>query len=338
MKQSKPKKTGKSLVIERNTQLDLFGDKRFSNTLEIYSSLPQYVWGKLQREHGKYLSIVKRQFEHRGIAYTLEISPARIIDRNGIEKEYYPGQREELVEETLRKLMCEGQGIYVEKEAAVHFSLYQLENELRRTGHGYNKNEIKDALEILARTNIQLKSDDGSYKVTFHPIEMLALRSREDSTHERAFVQWNPLVTKSIDRGTFRQLNYEKLMAWRSVIARQLHKRMSHHYTQASILNTYHILLSTIIRDFGLTAYAQLRDNLRDVQKALDEMQVREVLLQYRVEKVFDARRKNRLADAKFTLTPHPRFVSEIIDANKRQGEVQKLLKPVENSIHNSRR
>jgi len=54
---------------------------------------------------------------------------------------------------------------------------------------------------------------------------------------------------------------------------------MSHHYGQASFANPYHFLLSTVIRDFGLTQYAQLRDNLRDVQIALDEMVEKKVIL-----------------------------------------------------------
>ena len=40
---------------------------------------------------------------------------------------------------------------------------------------------------------------------------------------------------------------------------------MSHRHTQASITNSYDILLSTVIRDFGLTRYRELRNNLRDV-------------------------------------------------------------------------
>jgi len=102
-------------------------------------------------------------------------------------------------------------------------------------------------------------------------------------------------------------------MTYRSVIARQFHKRISHHYTQASITNTFEIMLSTVIRDFGLTAYTQLRDNLRDVTAALDEMKDKEVLMIYAVEKVTDAKKRNRLIDAKLILTPHPRFVSEAV-------------------------
>ncbi len=114
-------------------------------------------------------------------------------------------------------------------------------------------------------------------------------------------------------------------MSYKNVVARQLHKRMSHHYVQASIANPYHILLSTIIRDFGLTQYAQLRDNLRDVQIALDEMQEKKILLSYKVEKTLESSKRAKLLDAKFVIIPDPSFTSEIIRANKQQATIKSI-------------
>jgi hypothetical protein len=114
-------------------------------------------------------------------------------------------------------------------------------------------------------------------------------------------------------------------MSFKSVIARQLHRRMSHHYIQASLSNHYAITLSTIIRDFGLKAYAELRNNLRDVRAALDELKNKEVILYYEIGKTLEAKQRNKLTDAKFSLTPHPRFCSEIINANERQKRAKTL-------------
>jgi hypothetical protein len=114
-------------------------------------------------------------------------------------------------------------------------------------------------------------------------------------------------------------------MSYKNVIARQLHKRMSHHYIQASIANPYHFLLSTIIRDFGLTQYKQLRDNLRDVQIALDEMIEKKVLISYQAEKIIENSKRAKLLDAKLTLIPDPTFVSEIIGANRLQSKIKSI-------------
>jgi len=316
------------------TQLTLFemllpNEREFSNTVELYDFIPKYHWGKVQRINDKFLNSLEREFECRGVKYKVKIRPASVEDREGIERYYYPSKREELVEDALRKFVAEGQGVFLDEQAGVTFSLYQLQEELKRNGHSYSKDQIKDALLICARTNITVTSENGTSVLVSNLFETLGLQTRDDwkdqNNKSRAFVRFNSLVTKSITSRTFRQLNYEKVMSYKNVIARQLHKRMSHHYVQANFTNPYHFLLSTIIRDFGLTQYAQLRDNLRDVQIALDEMVEKKVVLFYKVEKVLENSKRAKLLDAKFLLTPHPSFVSEIIGANRIQAKIKSI-------------
>jgi hypothetical protein len=316
-------------------QLTLFelllpNEREFSNTVELYDFIPKYHWGKVQRINDKFLDSLEREFECRGVKYKVKIRPASIEDRNGVERYYYPSKREELVEDALRKFVAEGQGVFLDEQAGVTFSLYQLQEELRQNGHSYSKDQIKDALLICARTNMTVTTDNGSSVLVSNLFETLGLQTRDDwkeqGNKSRAFVRFNSLVTKSITSRTFRQLNYEKVMSYKNIIARQLHKRMSHHYIQASVANPYHILLSTIIRDLGLTQYAQLRDNLRDVQIALDEMVEKKVLLSYKVEKVLENSKRAKLLDAKFVLIPDPAFTSEIIGANKLQAKIKSIV------------
>ncbi len=88
--------------------------------------------------------------------------------------------------------------------------------------------------------------------------DTIGLQTREDwegqGEKTKAFVRFNAMVTISIRRRTFRQFNYEISMSYQNVISRQLHKRISHHFTQAGFIKPFTILLSTVIRDFGLTA------------------------------------------------------------------------------------
>ena len=83
---------------------------------------------------------------------------------------------------------------------------------------------------------------------------------------------------------------------------------MPHFYTQASLTEKYQILLSTLIRDLGLTSYAQLRNNLSEVEKSLEEMKEKNVVLNCNIDRVFDVSPKTKLLDAKFTFQPHPYF------------------------------
>lgn len=68
-----------------------------------------------------------------------------------------------------------------------------------------------------------------------------------------------------------------------------------------------------------------LRDNLRDVQIALDEMKLKDVLLSYKIEKVLENSKRNKLLDAKFILIPNPTFAGEVTRANKRVAEIKNV-------------
>ena len=104
---------GKVVTLEKcqPKQLSLFrtfvpdADK-YSNTIELYDAIPKYFASTKQmdemREGGKYLPSLERQFKHRGKDYTIKINPARLTDGDGNDKEHYPTEREELVEEALK--------------------------------------------------------------------------------------------------------------------------------------------------------------------------------------------------------------------------------------------
>lgn len=315
---------------EKPLQLALFeqllpAESKFSNTVELYDFIPKYFWGKSERVHAQYLRTLAREFECRGKRYKVKIHPARLSDKDGVEREYYPARREELVEDALRKFVCEGQGMFLDNEVGVTFTLYQLQQELKRSGHTFSSNELKDALLICAKVKLVLTDEEGRDVLVSSLFETIGLQTREDWQEQkqktRAFVRFNPLVTRSIRTLNFRQLDYGRSMSLNSVIARQLHKRMSHHYTQASITNTYQILLSTVIRDFGLTRYKELRNNLRDVTRALDELKAADLLMLYEVQRITETRR-NTLLDARLVLTPTSSFSGEMVRANQRQATI----------------
>ena len=322
---------------EKPVQLTLFelllpSEKPYSNTVELYDFIPKYHWGKVERVNGTFLKSLDREFECRGMRYQVTIQPASLKDKNGEEKYYYPSKREELVEDALRKFAVEGQGLFLDDAAGVTFTLHQLQQELASNGHTYSKDQIKDALLICAKTNLTVTSQDGSAILVSSLFETLGLQTREDwlsqGQKSKAFVRFNPLVTEGIKARKFRQFNYEKSMSYKNVVARQPHKRMSHHYTQASITQPYSINLTTIIRDFGLTAYDRLSHNLRDMGTALSEMKEKGVILSYKVDKTLDSFQRNKTTEAKITITPHPQFVGEVMQANKHQTTVKQF--PVE--------
>lgn len=315
-------------------QMELFRvlspeDKHFSSTIEFYDFCPKYVYWRMERLQDKFFDRIEREFECRSTGYSLSIDPAKVKDSDGVVRDYFPGVAEELVEDALRKLAVDGHGLFLDDQAAVTFTLYELQQELAKTGHTYSLEQIKKALMVCIGTTIHITTENGETIFSDHLFETVGLNTREDwkgqGKKTKAFVRFNSLVTKSIKEGSWRQYNYEISMGYKHVVSRQLHKRMSHHFTQANMALTYNISLSTMLRDFGLTAYSYIRDNLRYVKKALDEMVEKQVIRSYEIQNVFDPERKNKMIDAIIEIKPDINFANHTIKANIKQREVREL-------------
>ncbi|MBT6120132.1 hypothetical protein HOH45_01545 [bacterium] len=318
------------------SQLGLFFNKdryqkHLSHTIELYDVMPKYFFGNQMREKGKsyeYLPEIVREFVHRKEHYTISIRPARIT-KNGRDIDIYPGQREELVEDAIRKIAIDREGVFLDGNLGVPFTLYQVQQELSKNGHGYNLNEIKEALLICHECNIKVISKSGEIQVSSSIFPALGLATRKEFG-KRAFVQFSPLVTTSINQGTYRQINFSKYMKHSLSLSRWLHKRMSHHFTQAGKNEVYSIHLSTIVSGSGMKQYSRIGDCKKQIHLALKQLVKNEVLAAFDDTKhskiIYSEKRKNKIEDIKFQLIPHPSFINEIISANQKQ-KVSKFLK-----------
>jgi hypothetical protein len=313
-------------------QLELFHilepeqKQHYSNTIEIYDAIPKYHWGKQLRKLNTYLDPIERIFKFRNQEYMVTIKPAYVKTKDGF-KHFFPGKREELVEDALRKMASEGKCIFLDDMAGVQFTLYQLQAELKRHGHDYNYTQIKEALYICAETHIELKSPNGD--VLISPIfQTLGLRTREElkelGNKTKCFVRFNPLVSQSIKNQTYRIYNYAKAMSYDQSLARWLHKRMSHIYIQAHYSDPYKIKLSTILRDSGFEAKKKfMRQAIQDVVEALKEMESKSVIFRYEIQREIN-KESRKITDAVFTIYPAKEFVHDIVKANQRMQIIQK--------------
>lgn len=252
--------------------------RKYSQSIELYDFMPKYFWRKAKRDENGTLPILVREFTCRDVKRKLRVHPAgAVINENTNEAKYfYLGRREEIVEEVLRKLAIES-GAFYDGQPGVSFTIGQIRRELAHHNHNYSYYEVVESLNILALTKIELiNPGEKKASVIFSPIETLGLSGDGDET--QSYVVFSTPVTEAIKGLNFRLYNYEQVMSYRTIVARLLHKRMAHHYKQASITNKYRIYLSTIIRDFGLTAQKSLGDNLREAEKSLQEMIDKNVL------------------------------------------------------------
>ena len=125
----------------------------------------------------------------------------------------------------------------------------------------------------------------------------------------RCYVQFNPLVTQSINRFAYRQFDYVTFMAFQHQLARWFHKRLSHNYTQASLMDPLcNIKMSTIVRDSALVNARRVRDQARYIDESLDELKEKRILLQ--VSEKDDGREQEaRSRTSLYTLIPASVFL-----------------------------
>ena len=319
-----------TLVRTQPNQLSLFQtflpetDDKYSNTIDLYDAVPKYFPTKHmagRRESGKYLPILEREFEHRGESYKLKMRPARIQYKDGQEREYYPSYREEIIEEALRKIACDRlNGVYLDDRAGVQFTLYALRKELWARGHALNLPDLLEGLKICNLASLSVQKADGTAIIQAPIFPVLLVASKDDWLQNpkdaRCYVQFNPLVTASIDHLTYRQFDYLTYMSYKHRLSRWLHKRLAHNYIQAGLLSPYTIRMSTILRDSGAYQSKRGNNNAREIDNALEELKTKRVLMKFTKDIVRGLR--NRLVDIAYTLQPDMDFINEMKKANAR--------------------
>lgn len=326
---------------KQSKQYDLFtsffGDsKNLSNTIELWDAIPKYavsarIQSGLRDEKGN-LPVHEQEFKYRPTAPGLPseinckvtIQPASIKSADGTYKQFYPSADEEIIEEVLKKLFTDQQfGIHSPEKAEswVKFSLYMIQKELKVRGKTRSIDEIKTSLEILSRAVYDVEFEGSSKKLIYtNPILNDMIRTQRSDYLQDPKSLWTArlpaLISKSVNELTYRQFNYGTLMSLTLPLARWFHKRLSHQYTQASVMHPYHIKFTSICRDSGLLNHSRRSVNIATVESALEELKSAQVLFRYEKE---ERRRGRKIEDIKYTMHPSMDFVQEMKAANARQ-------------------
>ena len=330
-KPARPEFDNRQLTLFQNFLCNTEQERdQLSNAIDLWDSVPRYSISRQAmtkaRITERFLPRHETRFQHRGNAYTCIISPARVRDIDGTERDYYPSATEELVEDALRKLASDQEAGYFDKpnfRSGVVFTLYALREELKKRSHSRSYQEIVLALNVLSGSIIEIYAEhpekgEAMSRAAYLPSLVAVSRSRiRDDPKAKWAVQFHPFVTGGIDKVTYRQFNYHLMMSHSTQLARWLHKQLVLKYTFASIAAPFEMRYSTVKRDSGLLdGYTRPRDALASLGESLKELQERGVLLTFNRKNLTGPR--GRIEDAVFTLTPSTDFVRDTKAGSRR--------------------
>lgn len=313
-----------------------------SNSIDLWDSIPRYSISRQKmnemRMEGGTLPIRKLTFYHRNKQYSAHIRPAQLEAKDETGKLtgelifYYPSAREELVEHALRKLAVQQKAGFFDKQdhrSGVSFTLYQLRQELAAQGHNMTYSGLSESLEILHYSYLSVidpDSDPNDPNLISQPylpaLAKVNKQGRASDPEAKWFVQFHGLITDSINKITYRQFNYQRLMQCTTQLARWLISQLVLKYTAASVMNSFEMKYSTIKRDSGLLdGYSRNRAAIAALDSAWQEL--KELGLLYRVEKVEQRGNRGKLEDVTYSVHPSREFANEQKASNRRQSDAK---------------
>lgn len=358
LKNKKPRRRALKPVSQdafANQQLGLFQGflantveerNALSNAIDLWDNIPRYTIPRKKQEEirmaGGFLPLRKVDFQYRGKSYTAQIRPARleVNDKDGRPTgttiEYYPSAREELIEHALRKLAVEQYAGFFDRpdfRSGVTFTLYRLRQELASQGHAMTYEGLCEGLEVLHYAFLAVidgTSDLDDPSMISQPyLPALVKINRTGRTFDpdaKWLVQFHGLVTDSINRITYRQFNYQRLMRCSTQLARWLISQLVLKYTQAATTNNFQMRFSTIKRDSGLlNGYKRQRDALAALDDAWAE--VKDLGVLSLVSRKDERGTRAKVEEVVYTLIPSRQFSSEQKAANRRQSDAKAIVR-----------
>jgi hypothetical protein len=355
-------------------QLILFEleDRSQSHLIALYDLAPRFVFvsrdndkEKAAKDKGElvtkdnFIKSVRREFAFRGRNYRLTVQPAR-IDRLStakkddrapgtgpdlVEVEIFPSEREQVVEQVVRRLAMDRSRLSLTGEnrdkVQMRFSLYEIQRELRADNHTLSIQDIRESLTILARSRIIIstggsaepgKKSRGQNLLESTAFPVLAIRSRpdlvdEDGGVEETYLEFNPLVSAAIRDLEFKPVSYAWLMKLKSPVSRWLYNRLSIEYDTADDeAKPISISADEIIKNSGMNEWSRRRDTLRVVTSAVDAL-VEEGILDV-ADKEYTKVGK-RIDAIDYVLTPSQKFLDQVRRGRRVQTTNIDLLKQI---------
>ncbi|MBQ4814047.1 replication initiation protein [Pseudoalteromonas luteoviolacea] len=321
-------------IQSHQLNLDTFGldpllDKNYSNTLEIYDLAGKFTYDK----HNKYLvsataeeTAFTRLTNYKDMELKVSVTAANIERTSNGKKQrtfVFPGAREEIIEDVLRKLATERRAEAYKattgtnagsKFVGIAFTLYEVYEELKRVGKSYSYSEIKEALHVLNRSILSIQSIDNSIDLSapFFPFMVISEKG-SNAEDTRSFVCFHPMVTDAILTLNFRRYNYTKALEFKRHYTRLTYKRLCHRWIQAAPGKPYTILLSTLINAMK-DPYPNLFQDKALFKKVMEDLVNADVLERFEMSAKKEGK---KITDWRFDLYASNAFAKQVAANNK---------------------
>lgn len=314
----------------------------YSNLVSIYDALPRFSWAsKTVRDMNAMTTLIEGTLNNEPFKVILKAvnmeRPVKVKGKLTGKTEWvgvYPGAREECVEEALRKFSTQS-GKFNEAECSVRFSLYELKKELAVQGHTLTYSELREALNILAESNltIQTRTADGeTIDIKSNYLPLLFLRSRNKSSKNyveakdmseedknvatQCVAVLHPLISRGIERGDYRLYHYGTSMRLTNGLAKILNRELSMKWRNASPTNPYSFSMVEFLSNTARGLSNRIPEDFRSMNVALQQLIEQNVLTSFQSTPVKKTTGKGAI-DYTYKVFPHKNFVGMIIKGHK---------------------
>lgn len=331
--------TETDVLTEDGSKQSQKGISHYSQTIELYDFMPRFAFGHqadLRRNFNGLLPALVREFECRGVPFKLTLTPATLVEENGKSISHYPGADEDILETVLRKMYLENNPKLYDGQPGMTFTVNALRKELKRQGRTRSHTQVINSLLILKGSQISCQNLVTKTTMIFNPIDVLSFR-KDDDPDTPCYLVFSSVVAEALENLYFRRFNYKKVIGYRSNIARLLHRRLSHHFTQANQELTYTVNFSTLLRDFGLE-FSSLAKAFIKLKEALEEMRDANVVQEYKTEAIFNGNDCRKIDDYFLSVMPTKAFSFEVKNSNDIKRDVLKIFDSSEEETVRSKR
>ena len=329
-------------VLTEDGSKQLKKGKNYSQTIELYDFMPRFVFGhqaNLRKDYNGLLPALVRDFECRGVPFKLTLTPATIVQPDGKSVAFYPGTDEDILEIVLRKMYLEDNPKLYDGQPGMTFTVNKIRKELKKQGRTRSHTQVIESLMILKGSQISCQNLETKTTMIFNPIDVLSFRKTDKEADIPCYLIFSNIVAEALDNLYFRRFNYKKVVSYKSVIARLLHRRISHHFTQSNPKLTYSVNFSTLLRDFGLE-YPTLAKAFIKLKEALMEMKDANVIQEFVCEPIRNSKDARKIEDYFVKITPTQAFSFEVKNSNDIRINISRLSENSEDidQVQNSKK